>query len=67
MEKMGVPAAVVCTKPFISSAEAMAMAHGFPGYPFAVIPHPINVTPYETLKSWALEVAGGVEGLLLKK
>ena len=29
----------------------MAVAHGFPDYPFAVMPHPINATTYETLDS----------------
>lgn len=66
MEKMGAPAAVVCTEPFISSAKAMASAHGFADYPFAVIPHPISVTHHEELKAWAHEVIDRVESLLLK-
>jgi hypothetical protein len=39
-EKLGTPAAVICTEPFIRSAENMSVAHGFKSYPFAVMPHP---------------------------
>jgi hypothetical protein len=67
MEKMGVPTAVICTAPFISSAKAMALAHGFADYPFAVVPHPINVTPPEQLKTWVKEVVDRVESILSAK
>jgi hypothetical protein len=52
MEKLGVPAAVVCTEPFLNSGKAMALAHGFPDYPFALIPHPINAKDYPILDHW---------------
>lgn len=53
MEKLGVPAVVVSTEPFVSSSKAMAASHGIPNYPFVVIPHPIVAMPVETLESWA--------------
>ena len=66
MEKLGVPTAVICTEPFISSGKAMALAHGLPDYPFAVIPHPINATSYEVLDDWVEESLPEVVRLLLK-
>lgn len=66
MEKLGVPTAVVCTEPFISSGKAMALAHGFPEYPFVVIPHPINATSYEVLDDWVEDSLPEVVRLLLK-
>ena len=53
MEKLGVAAAVVTTEPFVSSGKAMAVAHGIPDYPFAVIAHPIAATEAPTLHGWA--------------
>jgi hypothetical protein len=64
MEKLGVPTAVVCTAPFVSSGKAMAVAHGFPDYPFVVMPHPINATTYETLDSWVEKILPEIVGLL---
>ncbi len=43
----------------------MAVAHGFPDYPFAVIPHPINATTYETLDSWVEDALPEIVRLLL--
>ena len=65
MEKLGVPAAVICTEPFISSGKAMAVAHGFPDYPFVVIPHPINATSLEILDRWVEDCLSNVKDLLV--
>ena len=43
----------------------MAVAHGFPDYPFVVIPHPINATPYETLDLWVEESLSEIVRLLV--
>jgi len=43
----------------------MAVAHGFPDYPFAVMPHPINATTYETLDSWVEDALPEIVRLLL--
>jgi hypothetical protein len=64
MEKLRIPTAVICTQPFISSGKAMALAHGFPDYPFAIMPHPINATPYDILDQWAEETLPEVVRLL---
>ena len=47
-EKRGIPAAVIITEPFIPTA--LAELSGLPGYPCAVIPHPVgSLTPAEVL------------------
>jgi hypothetical protein len=65
MEKLGVPAVVIITEPFVSSAQAMAVAHGVPDYPFVVFPHPIAATAGSTLLDWADQVTDQVIGLFL--
>jgi hypothetical protein len=43
-----VPAAVICTEPFIPTARAQAAISGNPAYPFVVVPHPLgSLTPAE--------------------
>jgi hypothetical protein len=66
MEKLGVPTAVVTTEPFISSGKAMALSHGIPDYPFAVIPHPIAATEISILHSWADKVVDQIVSIWLK-
>ena len=67
MEKLGIPTAVVCTEPFLNSGKAMALAHGFPDYPFALIPHPINATDYPILDQWVDQHLDQIIRLLLKQ
>lgn len=48
IEQRGIPAAVICTQPFIPTAKAMARICNLPDYPFAVVGHPIgSLTPAE--------------------
>jgi hypothetical protein len=65
MEKLGVPTAVVSTKPFITSSKAMAVAQGIPDFPFIIIPHPIAATEKYVLQSWVDEVIEDVEEILV--
>jgi len=65
MEKLGVPTAVISTEPFVSSCKAMAVSHGIPDYPFAVIPHPINATEIEQVQEWADHALDQVISILL--
>lgn len=67
LEKRGVPAAVVCTEPFVSSARAMAQIGGIPDYPFAVVPHPLGSLTPEALREVAVQAAPQVLQLLLAK
>ena len=41
-ELAGTPAAAVMTSRFADAAELMARALGMPGYPFAIIEHPVS-------------------------
>jgi hypothetical protein len=57
-EKRGIPAAVVITEPFVPTAEEIARLAGMPGYPYAVLPHPVgSLTPAEVAERAAAVVA----------
>ena len=64
-EKKGVPAAVICTEPFVTSAVAMSKMGGIPDYPFVVVPHPLGSLNQEELRDIALRAADEVEKILL--
>lgn len=64
-EKKGVPAAVICTEPFVTSAVAMSKMGGIPDYPFVVVPHPLGSLDQEELRDIALRAADEVEKILL--
>ncbi len=53
---MGIPAVGIMTDRFQRSAEVMAELNGLPGYPFAVIGHPVANNSDEVLRQKA-EVA----------
>ena len=65
-EKRGIPAAVIITAPFVPTAEAMARLQGMPGYPCAVVPHPIGSLGPAALEARADGIAATVEALLLE-
>ena len=41
-ERLGVPAIGVMTTRFVTAAELMSKVLGMPGYPFAIIDHPVS-------------------------
>ncbi|TCS70615.1 hypothetical protein EDD64_1314 [Effusibacillus lacus] len=65
MEKSGVPAAVICTRPFLEQSKAMAVTHGFIEYPFVEVFHPIATASPVSLQAEAERVTDEVLGLLL--
>ena len=65
LEKRGVPAAVICTEPFASSAEAMARLGGIPDYPYVIVPHPLGSLSEEALRERAVQAAPDVLQILL--
>jgi len=65
-EKRGTPAAVIITEPFEATAEAIAKLAGLPGYPYAVIPHPIGSLTDKEVLGRAETVAPRVAELLLQ-
>ena len=65
-EKRGIPAAVVITEPFVPTALALAELAGLPGYPHAVVPHPVgSLSPAEVAER-AATIAPRVAALLLQ-
>lgn len=64
-ERLGVPAVAVMTERFVSAAELMARVLGMPGYPFAVIPHPVSSAGDDDLCSMAGMTIVQVRRLLL--
>ena len=66
-EKRGVPAAVICTEPFISSAKAMSSIAGIPGYPCVILEHPLGSLPPEILKERAMQASPEILRILLSK
>jgi len=64
---MGVPTAVICTEPFISSAKAMSKIGGIPDYPFVVLPHPLGNLAPEALRQHAIRAAPEVLQILLAR
>ena len=62
---MGVPVAVICTEPFVSSANAMAKMGGIEGYPYVVVPHPLGSLSPELLRERAIQAAPEVLRILL--
>ena len=64
-EKRGIPAAAIITEPFVPTAEAMARLAGMPGYPVAVIPHPVGSLGPSEIAARADQIASRIEHLLL--
>ena len=55
----------VMTTRFVSAAELMARVLGFPGYAFAVIPHPISGASDDGLRDMAAAATAQARRLLL--
>ena len=69
-EHEGLQAASIVTMPFLKTADSMARRNGYPGYHYAVMPHPIgNLRPdqirqrAEVLLPEVLAILGITEGL----
>jgi len=64
-ERRGIPAAVVCTEPFIHMGRATAEVAGLPDYPFLLVPHPMGRLRPEELRVRAETVLAAVVDLLV--
>jgi hypothetical protein len=64
LEQSGTPAAVINTEPLAEVADAMAAALGFPGYRYAVVPHPVGSLGPEEVRTLAKRAAPSVLALL---
>ena len=56
---------MICTEPFVSSAETMAMLGGIPGYPYVMLPHPLGSLDQDALREKAIQAAPKVLQILL--
>lgn len=65
LEKVGIPASVICTEPFLGQGTAIASAHGFQNYPLVLISHPLATASSEELLAEAERVVDDVVNLLL--
>ncbi len=61
---MGIPAVGIMTDRFQRSAEVMADLNGLPGYPFAVIGHPVANNSDEVLRQKAEVAVRSIVALL---
>jgi hypothetical protein len=67
LEQAGVPAVVVTTDAFTSSASAMARVRGVPDYRYLTVPHPMaNLTP-EGVRDKAEAAIPGIVGMLTSR
>jgi hypothetical protein len=66
LERRGVPAAPICTDRFVPNGQAIGEAHGAPGYPFALVPHPLASASPEELKDRAKQVLPEILRLLVR-
>jgi len=64
-ERAGTPAVGVMTSAFVDGAALMATALGVPGYPFAIISHPISSATDEELEAKARDALEQAHRLLL--
>jgi hypothetical protein len=65
-EKRGIPASVLITEPFIPTAVGIARLAGMPGYPHAIIPHPVGSLSAAEVCQRADAIAATVGELLLR-
>ena len=65
LEKKGIPTAVICTDPFVTSAKAMSVICGIPEYPYVVIPHPLGSLEPEKLRQRAIQASPDILRILL--
>ena len=59
-ERMGVPATVVISDPFVNHIAGLSAKLGMPGYPTVVVPHPVSSKDEAHLRKLAASVADTV-------
>ncbi len=65
MDRRGVPAAAILTRPFMATARAIARLRGIPEYPFVVIDHPIGSADEAGLRARAQQAVTQIEAIIL--
>lgn len=64
LENRGVPAVVICTKPFVNSALIHARTFGAPEFEPVAVPHPLGGIAHETVRERALAIQEQVIAVL---
>jgi hypothetical protein len=64
--KAGIVATAIITDQFVQMAQAMAQVSGMPGFPFAVIPHPISNNDDAVLREKAAEAVQQCVAILVQ-
>jgi hypothetical protein len=65
-EQAGIAATAIITDRFVQTAQVMAQISGMPGFPFAVIPHPISNNDDAILRAKAAEAVRQCAAILLR-
>jgi thioredoxin reductase (NADPH) len=65
-ERLGVPATLIMTEPFVGLAERFAKNLGMPGYHRVALPHPVATRSLAELRELAREFAGTVRRQLVE-
>jgi hypothetical protein len=66
-ERLGIPAVAIITDRFAKSVQAVSVANGLPGYPFAVIEHPVADNDDEALRRKAAIAVQAIVPLLANR
>jgi len=64
LAKKGIPAAVICSAPFVTLAKAQARVFGAPDLPLVVIPHPLGGISQEEIQGRALHAVPQIVELI---
>jgi hypothetical protein len=65
-EKAGIVATAIITDGFVQTAQAMAQVSCMPGFPLAVIPHPISNNAAALLRTKAVEAVRQCAAILVR-
>jgi hypothetical protein len=65
-EKAGIVATAIITDRFVQTAQAMTQVSGMPGFPLAVIPHPISSNDDALLRAKAAEAVRQCAAILVR-
>lgn len=66
-ERLGIPSVAIITDRFVVSAQLVGELNGLPGYPFAVIGHPVANNDDATLRRKAEIAVEEIVPLLLRR
>ena len=60
LDRVGIPAATICTDHFTATAQATATVWGVPSYPVLYMPHPLSTLSDAEIQAQAQRLAGQV-------